>query len=88
MPSSSREEWVWPSSSEKERVMTMVIFFRTSIESCGDDHGISREEGVWPSSSKRERSMIMAIFIPTLVKSCCGGHDISSKEEEVCASDS
>jgi len=33
--------------------MTMVIFFHTSVESCGGDHGISsREEGVWPSSSK------------------------------------
>jgi hypothetical protein len=46
MPSSSREEEVCPSSPKKERVMTMVIFFYTSVESCGGGHGISsREEG-------------------------------------------
>ena len=66
MPSSSREEWVWPSSSKNERVMTKVIFFHTSVESCGGDRVISsREERVWPSSSKRERSMTMAIFFPS-----------------------
>ena len=55
--------------------MTIVIFFHTSVESCGGDHGISsREEGVWPSSSKRERSMTMAIFLPSLVQSCGGDH--------------
>jgi len=59
----------------------MVIFFHTSVESCGGDYGISsREEGVWPSSSKRERSMTMAIFLPALVKSCGGGHGIYSSE--------
>ena len=71
MPSSSREEGVWPTSPKKEKVMTMVIFFHTSVESCEGGHGISsREEEVWPSSSKRERSMTMAIFLPSLVKSC------------------
>ena len=48
--------------------MTMVIFFHTSVERCGRDHGISREEGVWPSSSKRERSMTMAIFLSRTVE--------------------
>ena len=71
MPSSSREEGVWPSSSKKERVMTMAIFFHSSVRSCGGDHGISsREEGVWPSSTKKEKSMTMAILLPSLVKSC------------------
>ena len=51
---------------KKERVMTMVIFFHTSVQSCGGYHGMSsEEEGVWPSSSKRERSMTMAIFLPS-----------------------
>jgi hypothetical protein len=51
--------------------MTMVIFFHTSVQSCGGYHGMSsEEEGVWPSSSKRERSMTMAIFLPSLVQSC------------------
>ena len=51
--------------------MTIVIFFHTSVESCGGDHGISSgEEGVWPAKSKREGSMTMAIFLPSLVKSC------------------
>ena len=69
MPSSSREEGVWPSRSKKERVMTMVILFHTSVESCGGDHGISsREEGVGPSSSKRKWSMTMAIFLPSSVE--------------------
>ena len=58
------EMGVWPSSPKKERVMTLVIFFHTSVESCVGDHGISsREEGVWPSSSKTERSMTMAISL-------------------------
>jgi hypothetical protein len=36
-------------------VMTMVIFFHTSVESCGGGHGISSQRrGVWPSSSKRK----------------------------------
>ena len=44
------------SSSKKERSMTMVTFILSSVESCGDDHGISsREEGVWPSSPKEEQ---------------------------------
>ena len=33
MPSSSREEQVWPSSPKKEEVMTMVIFSLSSVES-------------------------------------------------------
>ena len=71
MPSSLREEGGCPSSPEKEMVMTMVIFFHTSVEKCGDGHGISsKDEGVWPSSSKREVSMTMANFLPSLLKSC------------------
>ena len=71
MPSPSREEEVWPSSSKKERVMTMVIFFLSSIESCGGDHVISsREEGVWPSSPEKEKVMTMVILFHTSVKSC------------------
>ena len=55
MPSSSREEGVWPSYPKKERVMTMVIFFNSSIESCGGGHGISsREEEVCSSYSNEE----------------------------------
>ena len=51
--------------------MAMVIFFHTSVQSCGGDHGISsREKGVWPSSTKKEKSMTMAILLPSLVKSC------------------
>ena len=47
MPSSSREEGVWPSSPKKERVMAMVIFFHTSVESCEGGLGISsRGEGL------------------------------------------
>jgi len=58
MPSTPREEEVCPSGPKKERVMTVVIFFQTSVESFGGDHGIdSRDEGVWPSSSKMERSI-------------------------------
>ena len=29
---------VWPSGPKKERVMTMVILFLSSVESCGGDH--------------------------------------------------
>jgi len=48
MPSSSRDEEGCPSSPKKEGVMAMVIFFRSSVKSCGGDHGISsREEGAW-----------------------------------------
>ena len=51
--------------------MTIVIFFHTSVESCGGDHDIySKEEGVWTSSYNRERSTTMAIFLPSVVKSC------------------
>ena len=39
MPSSSREEEVCPSSPKKEEVMTMVVLFLSSVESCGGDHG-------------------------------------------------
>ena len=54
MPSSSREEGVFPSSSKKERVMTMVIlpiprekgrmtmatFLLSSVKSCEGGHGL------------------------------------------------
>ena len=81
MPSAPREEEVCPSGHKKEKVMTMVTFFHTSVESCGGDHGVSSREGVWPSSSKMETSiepsssksegsMTMAIPLPSLVKSC------------------
>ena len=51
-------------------IFQMVIFFLSSVESCGGGLGISsREEEVWPSSSKSEGSMTMAIFLPSLVKS-------------------
>ena len=64
MPSSSREEGDCPSSPKKERVMTMGIFFHTSVESCEGGHGTSsREVEFWASSSKRERSMAMAIVL-------------------------
>ena len=86
MPSSSREEGVWPSGPKKEKVMTMVIFFHASVENCGGDHAISSRQGFWPSSSRRERSMTMATFLPSLVKSSSGGHGVSSKEEEFCSS--
>ena len=63
MPSSSREEQVCPSSPKQERVMAMVIFFHTSVESCRDGYGrSSREEGVGPSSPKKESVMTMVIF--------------------------
>ena len=67
--------------------MTMARFFHPSVESCGDDHGVSsREEGVRPSSPKKERSMTMGIFLPSSVKSCVGGHGIYFREEEGCSS--
>ena len=71
MPSSSREEWLGPSSPKKERVMAMVIFFLSSVESCGGGHGIlSKEEEVCHSSPKQESSMTMVIFFHSLVKRC------------------
>ena len=74
MPSSSREEEDCPSSPKKERVVTMAIFFHTSVESCGGDHVMSSgEDGVWPSSPKKEKSMTMAIFLLSSVESCAGG---------------
>ena len=55
MPSSSGEEGDCSSSPKKERVMTMVIFFHTSVESCYGGHGMSaREEAVCSSSSEGE----------------------------------
>ena len=54
MPSSAREEGVWPSSSKKDRVMPMDIFFLSSVESCGSDHVISKEEEVCSSCSSGE----------------------------------
>ena len=47
-----REKRGCPSSAKKERVMTMVIFFHTSVESCGGDNGISSREEVCPTSPK------------------------------------
>ena len=41
MPSSSSEYEVFPSSPKMEEVMTMVIFFHSSADSCGSDHGIA-----------------------------------------------
>ena len=44
-------------------IFQMVIFFLSSVESCGSGHGISsREEEVWPSSPKKEGVMTMVIF--------------------------
>ena len=75
MPSSSGEEGVCLSSPRKERVMTMVIFFHTSVESCGVGHGISsREEGVFPCSPKKEGVMTMVIFFLSSVESWGGAH--------------
>ena len=69
--------------------MTMVIFFLSSVESCGGDHGMSsREEEVCSSSPNKARSMTMVIFLFSSVDSCGGGHGMSSREEEVCSSDS
>ena len=68
------ERSVCPSSPKKEKVMTMSIFFHSSVRSCGGDHGISsREEGVWPSCTKKEKSMAMVTFLPCSSK---GGHGI------------
>ena len=65
----------------------MVIFFLSSVESCGCEHGVSsREEDVCSSSPKKEWSMTLAIFLPASVESCGGDHGISSREEEVCHS--
>ena len=51
--------------------MTMVIFFHTSVESCGGDHGyLLDKEEVCPSSPTGARSMTMATFLPSLVKNC------------------
>ena len=56
MPSSSREEEVCPFSPKKEGAMTMVIFFLSSVWSCGGDHGIMpRETEVCPSSSEKDK---------------------------------
>ena len=61
--------------------MTMVIFFPSTVESCGGARGISsREERVCPSSHKKEGVMTSS------VESCGGVHGISSREEEVCSS--
>ena len=69
--------------------MTMVIFFLSSVESCGGGNGISsKEEEVCPSSLKKEGSMTMAIFLPSSVESCRGGHSTSSRDAEVCPSNS
>ena len=87
MPSSSRAEGVWPSSSKKDKVMTMVIFFHTSVESCGGDQAyLLMKEEVCPSSPKDARSMTMVIFPRSLVERCGGDHGISSKEEAVSSS--
>ena len=57
--------------------MTMVIFFKTSVESCGGGHGISScEEGVCPSSPKKEKVMTMATILLPLVESREGGHGL------------
>ena len=56
MPSSSREEQVCPSSPKKEGVMTMVIFFLSSVGGYGGGNGISSiEEEACHSSPKKER---------------------------------
>ena len=66
MPSSSREEEVCPSGPEKNEVMTMVIFFLSSVESCGGDHGwSSREEEV---CSVLERCALTAADKDVLVR--------------------
>ena len=55
MPSSSKEEWVYPSSPKKEGVIAMLLFFLSSVESCGGGHSISsKEEEVWHSSPKKD----------------------------------
>ena len=75
MPSSSTEEEVCPSSPKKEGAMTMVIFFLSSVWSCGGDHGTSsREKEVCPSSHKKEEVMTMVILFLSSVESCGGDH--------------
>ena len=55
MPSSSREEGDCPSSSKKERSMTMAMFLPSLVKSCWGGHGIaSTEEEVCSSYSSRE----------------------------------
>jgi len=52
----------------KERVMTMVIFRSSSVESCGGDRGVSsREEEVCPSSIIISSIMISIISIRNVV---------------------
>jgi len=71
MPSSSGEEWVSPSSPKKEGVVAMVIFFLSSVESCGGGHSkTSKEEEVCHSSLTKEKSMTMVIFFLSAVESC------------------
>jgi hypothetical protein len=44
----------------------MVIFFLSSVQSCGGGQGISyREERVWPSSPRKEMVMTKVIFFHT-----------------------
>ena len=52
MTSSSSEERIWHSGPKNEMEMTMVIFFHSSVESCGGDNSISSREEVGPSSPK------------------------------------
>ena len=54
-------------------VMALVIFFISSVESCGNDYGTSsREEEVCRSSPKKEKEYDG------------GNHGISSRDMEVC----
>ena len=57
LPSSSKEEGVRPSSPKMERVMTMLIFFPSSVESCGGGHGISSRQRrfAFPAFEKKRR---------------------------------
>jgi len=65
----------------KKGVLPWFIFFLSSVESCGGDHGISsREEEVCPFSPKNGRSMTMVIFFLSSVESCGGDHGTSSRE--------
>ena len=59
MASSSCQTLQWlvvcPSTPKKETSMTVVIFFHSSVESCGGGKGIySKEEEVCPSCPKAE----------------------------------
>ena len=75
------KEEVCPSSPKKKRRMTRVIFFLSSVESCGGDHDILLErEEVCVSSPKDARSFTMVIFTLCLVESCGGDHGTSSRE--------